>query len=151
LVKSGPESVGATLEEIQSTRFVQYLVLLNQLHSPTIQYCPFKRLQAVNEMPHEYILCMWTSSVLVGTAQASLLFPAGLPTVHISNVVVDVAFRGKGLGGFLMLLLRRRSRQRWQSLHGQLRYQLTSRAERGTQGFYEHLGFTATPTIRYER
>jgi ribosomal protein S18 acetylase RimI-like enzyme len=151
LTKNGPDAAQTTLEETSTKRYVQYLALLSQLHSSPLDYCCLERLRIVQKMPHEYILCSWDDSKLVGTAQASLLFPAGLPTVHMSNVVIDVAYRGQGHGAFLMIMLRRRTRQRWQSQHGQLRYELTSRTERGTQGFYQRLGFTATPTTRYVR
>jgi ribosomal protein S18 acetylase RimI-like enzyme len=151
LSSEGPQSAKETFAETEAKRHVQYLALLAQLHSRPLEFVGLEATKRASNQPHEYILCLWTGIQLVGTAQASLLLPAGIPTVHISNVVVEETYRGKGLGEFIMIMLRRRCRLRWQNDYGKLIYQLTSQQSRGTQGFYEQLGYTGTPTVRYSR
>lgn len=149
LVTQGQEAAQVTSDEVHKKRYGQYLALRAQLHSHPNEGATIELMEVVNEMPHEYIFCLWERTTLVGTIQASLLFPACRPTVHISNVVVDVAFRGKSHGEFLMKMIRGWSRQCWGQRNGTLRYELTSREERGTRGFYEGLGYSGTPTVRY--
>ncbi len=127
-----------------------YVSLLSELHSRELNITT-EMIQMVLNNQHEYILCMWQDQTLLATAQASLMFPAMRSTVHISNVVVKNGYRGRGYGKPLLILLRRRARKLWEGKYGRLRFELTSRAERGTKEFYEGLGYVGTPTIRYAR
>lgn len=98
----------------------------------------------------ELVTLLFVGDDLRGTAQASLIRPAGVRTVWIEKVVVHIDYRGRGLGRLLMEQTEQYSRSRFSKDPG-LRICLTSRAEHGTKEFYERLGFTGTPTIRYQK
>jgi GNAT superfamily N-acetyltransferase len=98
----------------------------------------------------ELVTLLFVGDDLRGTAQASLVRPGGVRTVWIEKVVVHVDYRGRGLGRLLMEETEQYARSRFSKDPG-LRFCLTSRAERGTKQFYERLGYTGTPTIRYQK
>jgi GNAT superfamily N-acetyltransferase len=98
----------------------------------------------------ELVTFMFLRDDLIGTAQASLIRPGNLPTVWIEKVVVYPDHRGQGLGRILMEETVKLAQVRF-ARDGMVRFCLTSRLERGTKNFYEQLGFTATPTVRYTK
>ncbi len=144
------EEIDQALSTARTKRIAQFQLLLTELHERPVELSP-NVLQHVLACETEYVLCVWTESTLVATAQGSLLFASMRPTVHISNVVVTAAYRSKGLGEFLMVHLRKKARSKWGTSHDTLRFVLTSQEKRHTRVFYEKLGYVGTPTIRYER
>lgn len=125
-----------------------YTNLLQELHTEQKPITPTE-LEAMSQHNQEYVLFMMRNMQMLATAQASLMFPALVPTVHISNVVVDISCRGQGHGEMIMLYLRKLCLETWGRQHGQLRFILTSQSKRGIQDFYKRLGFIPTETIRY--
>jgi GNAT superfamily N-acetyltransferase len=139
-----------TPDQVQADRLVAFNSLCEQL-SPTKRPLTMEDVMLLEDLLHERIICLWRGSKLLATAQASLVFPGLIPTVHISNVVVEATEQGKGYGSGVILLIFRLAKGRWWSDHRPLRFMLTSQEKRGTRGFYESLGFSATPTYRYVR
>ncbi len=131
----------------ERSHIAAYQVLLNELHTVLREVSP-ALFETVSTSDNECVISLWRGTKLIGTAQASLMFPGMRPVVHVSNVVVTHTERGRSYGELLLRYLRRVTRQRWRD-YGPLRYELTSRQERGTSGFYERLGYTGTPTVRY--
>jgi GNAT superfamily N-acetyltransferase len=139
----------ATSKVIVFRRLIAYESILSELHANPVSVKP-ALLEIMLADTREYVLCMWQKEALIATAQASLMFPGMRPTAHISNVVVSSSFRGQGYGGFMLAYLRRCTRQHWRE-YGSLRYELTSREERGTRSFYENLWYTGVTTVRYTK
>ena len=135
---------------VEQSHLAAYQSLLNELHTKPVELKP-ELVKLVLLDFREHIICLWCEDELIATAQASLLFPGMKATVHISNVVVSTAHRSQGFGEFLMIYTRKHCRTTWGRAYGKLIYQLTSREERGTRGFYESLGYKATATVRYEK
>jgi GNAT superfamily N-acetyltransferase len=98
----------------------------------------------------EIVALLFVGDDLRGTAQASLIQPGGVRTVWIEKVIVHSDYRGRGLGRHLMEEIEDFARSSFAD-GGQLRICLTSRLERGTKQFYESLGYTAVPTVRYQK
>jgi ribosomal protein S18 acetylase RimI-like enzyme len=134
-------------ESMMSALSVGYTNLLKELHAEQTPVMP-EALEAFSKRPQELVVLLMKNTELLGTAQASLSFPALVPTVHISNVVVRADVRDQGHGTRLMNAVVELSEQKWGA---SLVFWLTSQEKRGTKAFYEKLGFWSTPTIRYRR
>lgn len=132
---------------VRDDLLAQYEKLLSELHG---KVTPVRQsLERLTKDSDTIVMCLWKDGDLLATAEASLIFPAGVPTVYISDVVVLATARGKGYGQMVMCDLMRCAEQRWCTKYGQLSFFLTSRDERGTRGFYEGLGFVGVGTNRY--
>jgi len=136
-----------------------YSQLLKQLQ-PDHQVVTAGKLKELAFRPDELILFAFTNDVLVATAQVTRFFPGGVPTGLVNNVVVDVSCRGQNLGTTMMVELEQRIFIQWvsdieQTLDtldtSRLKLVLTSSHERGTDSFYQRLGFTAKETVRYSK
>ena len=134
-------------ERMVTALCVDYTKLLQELHAEQ-KPITANILTDIAEQPQELIVLLMKNMQILATAQGSLIFPALVATVHISNVVVSATVRGSGHGSHVMTELVRLASEKWQP-HRPLQFQLTSQEKRGTQSFYEELGFRATPTIRY--
>jgi GNAT superfamily N-acetyltransferase len=128
---------------------IQYEGLLSDLHGRAVTV--ERTLDMMLSNSHCIVVCLWRGDCIVATAQASLMFPAGMPTVYISDVVVAPNSRGAGVGSRVLLELEHTAIKRWCPIYKQLRFMLTSRPERGTEGFYCRSGYTQTATMRYEK
>ena len=124
-----------------------YTNLLKALHKKQVPVT-VGALEALSQRPQELVVLLMKNMELLATAQASLIFPALVATVHISNVIVHPDVRGKGYGAAVMNGLCGLAAQKWR-VKPALVFQLTSQEKRGTKDFYQKLGFVPTPTIRY--
>ena len=88
------------------TSLVQSLVPTYTGMSPS-DLVPFLRLQA------ELLVLVFEGSLLVGTAQASLIRPAGRCEVVMSNVVIESSRRDRGYGATMMYRLEHMVSARW--------------------------------------
>ncbi len=70
-------------------------------------------LEQLLRLPSELLLFMFEDKLLVGTVQASLFFPAGQPTVQVTNLVVESSKRNRGYGSALLRRLEVLSASRW--------------------------------------
>lgn len=129
-----------TIQEtgVTDTLCARYAALLCQLRS-TPQTVNRTQLEEVYAREaSELLLFMYAEGEIAGMAQASFLCVPSNYTVYVNHVVVDEAYRGKGLGGLLMEALHERAQQQWPSLQ---KFILTSSPAKGTQGFYTRLGY----------
>ncbi len=95
----------------------------------------------------EVLLWLFREGVLIGTAQASLVYTP-YPRAYVNYVIIDSEWRRQGWGRRLMSELIRRIAAKWPEV-GEI--ELTSNSALGTRGFYKGLGFVFRDTAVYHR
>jgi GNAT superfamily N-acetyltransferase len=134
------EPIFKSLNELQVTDdlVLRYNELLFQLKNRQCNITKEQLIDVQQREASELLLFMFIDGEIGGTAQLSFICTPSRYTGYINGVVVDEKYRGQGLGSVLMEALERKGKERWSNLE---KYSLTSNPERGTQGFYERLGY----------
>lgn len=119
----------------------RYSALLSQLHNKEI-LVRLEDLLSFQFLAHELLVFAFVENECIATAQGTLskLFP--IPKVHIENVIVFDAYRGRGYGHRLIEALLMFADHQWRNRQRRsLRFELTNSPGKANVGFWRNLGF----------
>lgn len=134
------------LKKVTSEAIVDINHLMAQLRDDAGKTAGTKaELRAIIENKHAAMVVVEDKHRVVGVATLYILQKIGKRTAYVEDVVVDEAYRGKGLGKKLMkAIVAVAKSKKVQTVH------LTSRPERkAANALYQKLGFTARKTNPY--